>query len=395
MIADTKRRLRCAVYTRKSTSEGLEQEFNSLHAQREAALAYIASQRQAGWRAVGKDYDDGGFSGGNTDRPALGRLLADIRGGRVDCVVVQRVDRLSRSLLDFARLMETFDEYQVSFVSVTQQINSATSMGRLLLNVLLSVAQFERELIAERTRDKMGAARRRGRWLGGMPVLGYDVDRRGGQLVENPAEAQQVRDIYRMYLETGSLTATVCELNRRGWVHKRWITGAGRHRGGKPFHKGTLYYLLTNITYRGQVRYRGQVYPGLHEAIVPEGLFAKVAERLTRNRNGDGPRLRGRKRGWLTGLLHCHHCGAEMVHATTVGRKRRLRCYVCPGADSDSPSYPDVRLPAAQLERVVAEQLDARSGVESALQGERAERVEYDPESGELLIRLKPSGASA
>ncbi len=236
MIADTKRRLRCAVYTRKSTSEGLEQEFNSLHAQREAALAYIASQRQAGWRAVGKDYDDGGFSGGNTDRPALARLLADIQGGQIDCVIVQRVDRLSRSLLDFARLMEMFDECRVSFVSVTQQINSATSMGRLLLNVLLSFAQFERELIAERTRDKMGAARRRGRWLGGMPVLGYDVGHNSGQLVVNPAEAQRVRDIYQLYLDTGSLTATVDELAMRGWVNKRWVTRAGRHRGGKPIH---------------------------------------------------------------------------------------------------------------------------------------------------------------
>jgi site-specific DNA recombinase len=395
MIADNtkKRWLRCAVYTRKSTSEGLEQEFNSLDAQREAALAYIASQRQAGWRAVGKHYDDGGYSGGNTDRPALARLLVDIRNGQVDCVVVQRVDRLSRSLLDFARLMEMFDECRVSFVSVTQQINSATSMGRLMLNVLLSFAQFERELIAERTRDKMGAARRRGRWLGGMPVLGYDVDRCSGQLVVNPDEAQQVRDIFQLYLETGSLTATVGKLEQRGWVNKRWVTRAGRCRGGKPFHKGTLYYLLTNVTYRGQVCHRAQVYPGRHEPIVAEELFVGVAERLGRNRNGDGPRRQGRKRGWLKGLLHCHRCGTEMVLTTAARRKRRLRCYVCPGAGNGSPSCPDSRLPAAQLERTVVDQLDLPPDEAGSSPDEYIERVEYDLASGELTIRLKPSRA--
>ena len=202
--------VRCAIYTRKSTEEGLEQEFNSLDAQREAGEAYIASQRHAGWSALPQHYDDGGYSGATVDRPALQELLAAIAEGKVDCVVVYKVDRLSRSLLDFARMMETFERHQVAFVSVTQQFNTATSMGRLVLNVLLSFAQFEREMIAERTRDKIAATRRKGKWCGGIPCLGYDVQ--DGKLVVNEAEAQRVREIFALYLGQPSLTLTVREL---------------------------------------------------------------------------------------------------------------------------------------------------------------------------------------
>src|SRR5262245_12846801 len=195
-----KSKLRCAIYTRKSTEEGLDQDFNSLDAQREAGTAYIVSQRHEGWICLPQQYDDGGFTGANMDRPALGRLLADIQARKIDCVVVYKVDRLSRSLLDFAKMMETFDKYRVSFVSVTQQFNTATSMGRLVLNVLLSFAQFEREIISERTRDKIAAARRKGKWAGGVPVLGYDVDPRTRKLTVNKAESQRVRAIYEQYL---------------------------------------------------------------------------------------------------------------------------------------------------------------------------------------------------
>ena len=208
--------VRCAVYTRKSTEEGLEQEFNSLDAQREAAEAYVRSQAGQGWSLLPQRYDDGGFTGGNMDRPALQRLLADIRAGQVDCCVVYKVDRLSRSLLDFARLMETFEQHQVAFASITQQFNSATSMGRLVLNVLLSFAQFEREIIAERTRDKVAATRRKGKWAGGRPLLGFDIDPRGGKLLVNADEAQRVRDIFALYLEHGALLPVVQELERRG-----------------------------------------------------------------------------------------------------------------------------------------------------------------------------------
>ena len=225
-------RFRCAVYTRKSTEDGLEQEFNSLDAQREAGEAFIASQRSEGWECLPQHYDDGGFTGGNMDRPALQRLLADIEAGKVDCVVVYKVDRLSRSLLDFARMMETFEKHHVSFVSVTQQFNTSTSMGRLVLNVLLSFAQFEREIISERTRDKIAAARRKGKWSGGMPLLGYDVDPRGSKLIVNEDEAARVRAIFELYLERQSMIATIEELDCRGWVNKRWTTRKGHERGG-------------------------------------------------------------------------------------------------------------------------------------------------------------------
>src|ERR1700691_4801793 len=210
-----RRSVRCAVYTRKSTEEGLDQEFNSLQAQREAAEAYIKSQRQLGWTVLPQPYDDGGFTGGNIERPALKRLLEDIDAQRVDCVMVYKVDRLSRSLLDFARLMDLFDQRSVSFVSVTQQFNTTTSLGRLTLNILLSFAQFEREIIGERTRDKMSAARRKGKWVGGIPVLGYDVVPGGGRLMVNDKEGRRVRDIFALFLQHQSLSKVVAELAQR------------------------------------------------------------------------------------------------------------------------------------------------------------------------------------
>ena len=217
---EARRPLRCAIYTRKSTEEGLEQNFNSLHAQRESAEAYIASQRQAGWVALEEHYDDGGFSGANLERPALKRLLGEIETGDIDCVVFYKIDRLSRSLLDFARLVSVFDRHGVNFVSVTQDFNTTTSLGRLTLNILLSFAQFERELISERTRDKLGAARRKGKWIGGIPVLGYDVDPRGQRLIVNTAEAECVREIFCIADQTGSLALTLRAINARGLTTK-------------------------------------------------------------------------------------------------------------------------------------------------------------------------------
>jgi len=244
--------MRCAIYTRKSTEEGLEQAFNSLDAQREAAEAYILSQKHLGWSVLARHYDDGGFSGGNLERPALQQLVADIEARRVDCVVVYKVDRLSRSLLDFARLMDRFDQHSVSFVSVTQQFNTTSSLGRLTLNILLSFAQFEREIISERTRDKMGAARRKGKWVGGTPVLGYDVDPHGGRLVVNEKEAERVRDIFELYGRHRSLPAVIAELTQRGWRTKVWKSKRGRKHSGRPFTKASLTYLLTNWGCRGE-----------------------------------------------------------------------------------------------------------------------------------------------
>src|SRR6202051_2179741 len=224
--------IRCGIYPRKSTEEGLDQEFNSLHAQREAAEAYITSQKEAGWKVLADHYDDGGFSGGNLDRPALQRLLADIEARRLDCVVVYKVDRLSRSLLDFARVIDRFDQRSVSFVSVTQQFNTTSSLGRLTLNILLSFAQFEREIIGERTRDKMTAARRKGKWVGGMPVLGYDIAADGGHLEVTRGEAEQVREMFRLYTQHRSLSAIIEELDRRGWTTKAFRSQRGKQHGG-------------------------------------------------------------------------------------------------------------------------------------------------------------------
>jgi site-specific DNA recombinase len=321
--------VRCAIYTRKSTEEGLEQEFNSLAAQREAAQAYIASQQHAGWVCLPQSYDDGGFSGGTLDRPAMIRLLTAIRAGQIDCVVTHRVDRLSRSLLDFAKMMETFDEHGVSFVSVTQQFHTATSMGRLVLNVLLSFAQFEREIIAERTRDKIAAARRKGLWCGGMPLLGYDVDPRGSKLVVQPAEAQRVRAIFALYRQHQALLPVVRQLQRRGWVNKAWQTRKGRRRGGHAFTRASLYRLLTCVTYTGQIRYRGEVHPGAHPAIVDPALWHAVQALL--QQHGPGGHGEPRTSSWalLKGLLHCRTCGCAMTPTYTSKGTRRYRYYVC------------------------------------------------------------------
>lgn len=276
--------LRCAIYTRKSSEEGLAQEFNSLDAQREAAEAYILSQRHAGWTALAEHYDDGGYTGANLERPALRRLLADIEAGAIDCVLIYKVDRLSRSLLDFARLMGIFEQRGVSLVSVTQQFNTTASLGRLTLNILLSFAQFEREIIAERTRDKMSAARRKGKWVGGIPALGYDVAPGGGKLVVNEEEARQVRGIFTMYLEHGTLSPVLSDIQRRQWTTKRWITKKGRRHPGRPFVAADVLRLLTNRIYTGRVHDQGQIYPGEHTAIVEEAVWQRVNTRLEAER---------------------------------------------------------------------------------------------------------------
>src|SRR5579863_10418161 len=238
--------VRCAVYTRKSTDEGLDHEFNSLDAQREAAEAFILSQRGEGLVTSPERYDDGGFSGSNLNRPALERLFSDIRGGAVECVVVYKVDRLSRSLIDFARIIEVFEKHNVSFVSVTQQFNTTNSLGRLTLNILLSFAQFEREIIGERTPDKMSAARRKGKWVGGTPVLGYDVDPGGGKLITNEAEAERVREIFRLFCERRSLLPVVADLACRKWHNKTWQAKSGILHTGHPFCGASLTRLLGN-----------------------------------------------------------------------------------------------------------------------------------------------------
>ena len=350
--------IRCAIYTRKSTEEGLAQEFNSLDAQREAGEAYIASQRHEGWVALPATYDDGGFTGANMERPALKRLLADIEAGRIDCVVVYKVDRLSRSLLDFARLMALFEKHGASFISVTQTFNSATSMGRLTLNILLSFAEFERQIIAERTRDKMSAARRKGKWTGGSPVLGYDVDPRGGRLVVNQDEAARVRAIFDMYLEQHSLVAVAREVNSRGWTTKQWTTQDGREHRGKPMGKGDLYRILTNVIFTGQVCHKGAVYPGEHSAIIDPVVFQKVDDRLRHNGLTGGKEVKNKYGALLRGLLHCDACGTAMLHTYTVKNARRYRYYVCATAQQRGwEACPSKSLAAQQIEDSVVERV--------------------------------------
>ncbi len=350
---DTSPTIRCAIYTRKSTEEGLEQEFNSLDAQREAGEAYVASQKHEGWVCLPDRYDDGGFTGGDMDRPALQRLLADIEAGRIDSIVVYKVDRFSRSLIEFAKIMDVLERHCVSFVSVTQQFNTSTSMGRLMLNVLLSFAQFEREIISERTRDKIAATRRKGKWSGGMPMLGYDVDVRGGRLLVNEDEAQRVRGIFELYLDRQSLIETAKELDARGWSTKRWVTKKGHERGGKPFNKNSLFKLLTNRIYLGKITYKDEVYEGEHPAIVDDEIFERVQRLLKRNGRTGGKHVRNRFGALLKGLIRCVPCGCGMVptHATKKGNKR-YRYYVCQNAQSrgwrNLPPHGEIGFPISE-----------------------------------------------
>jgi site-specific DNA recombinase len=351
--------VRCAIYTRKSTEEGLEQEFNSLDAQRESAEAFIRSQTHEGWTCLPERYDDGGFTGGNMERPALQRLLTDIRSGKVDCVVTYKVDRLSRSLLDFAKMMETFEQHGVSFVSITQQFNSATSMGRLVLNVLLSFAQFEREIIAERTRDKMAATRRKGKWSGGTPVLGFDLDPCGRRLHLNEEEAQRVRAIFALYLEHQALLPVVQELERRGWVGKRWQTRKGRTRGGSPFTKTSLYRLLTNVIYAGKVRYKDEVHDGEQPALIDADTFGRVQALLRSHGPEVGPPSVHRFTALLKGLLRCVSCACAMTPAHTTRKSGlRYRYYTCVHAQKSGwQSCPAKSIPAGPIEQLVVEQI--------------------------------------
>src|SRR6186713_786048 len=263
--------LRCAIYTRKSSEEGLEQDFNSLHAQREACHAYIRSQKHEGWRAISAHYDDGGYSGGSMERPALQRLLADIKAKRIDTVVVYKVDRLTRSLADFAKIVEVFDARGVSFVSVTQSFNTTTSMGRLTLNVLLSFAQFEREVTGERIRDKIAASKKKGIWMGGVVPLGYRVEDRALHIVED--HAILIRRLFASYIELGSVSALKCRLDAAGLHVPERVDGAGRRCGGKPFSRGHLYKILSNPIYTGRLSHKGTTYDGQHPAIVEQATW--------------------------------------------------------------------------------------------------------------------------
>src|SRR5271155_5420652 len=344
---------RCAVYTRKSSDEGLEQNFNSLHAQREACEAFVKSQASEGWKLVKTAYDDGGLSGGTMERPALRRLLADIDEGLVDVVVVYKVDRLPRSLADFAKMVELFDAHGVSFVAVTQQFNTTTSMGRLTLNVLLSFSQFEWEVTGERIRDKIAASKRKGMWMGGVPPLGYDV--RDRRLVVNPAESETVRHIYKRYLELGCVRQLSKELVQRGIKSKVRVSRNGVKSGGCRFSRGALYELLANPIYIREIRHKQKSHPDLHEAILSKALSERVQQRLTHNAaRGRGTSNRSSTSS-LAGKLFDADGQPLYVQGATKGR-RRYRYYVskCLVNGSARDNRIGWRLSAPELERALA-----------------------------------------
>jgi len=350
--------VRCAIYTRKSTSEGLDMDFNTLDAQRESCEAFIKSQQGMGWTALPDQYDDGGFTGGNTDRPAFQRMVADIKEGKIDCVVVYKVDRLSRSLLDFARIMELFEKHDVSFVSITQEFNTSTSMGRLMLNILLSFAQFEREIISERTRDKIAAARKKGKWPGGSPVLGYDIDRTFHRLLVNEPEVEQVKKIFGLYLENQSVMATVQNLNEMDIRTKSWVTKKGKPLGGEPFDKARLYRLLTNVAYIGKVPHKDQVYDAEHEAILDMETWEKTQMLLKTNGKTGGKHVRNKYGALLRGLVRCGSCGCAMVHTFTQKGDKHYRYYLCSNAQKRGwKTCPTKTVPAGDIEQFVVDRI--------------------------------------
>jgi site-specific DNA recombinase len=346
--------LRCAIYTRKSSAEGLEQDFNSLRAQREACEAYIASQKQEGWKPVPDTYDDGGFSGGSMERPALQALLADIGAGHIDVVVVYKVDRLTRSLTDFAKIVEVFDAHGVSFVSITQQFNTTSSMGRLTLNVLLSFAQFEREVTGERSRDKIAASEKKGLWMGGCAPIGYSA--KDQTLVINEPEAAKVRKIFRLYLEHRCVRRVQVELDRLELTTGRYVAKTGRVSGGVSFSRGHLYRILSNPIYAGEIEHKGARHPGQHPAIVDRETWDAVQAMLKSNSQGHRTRSNAKESSLLAGLLVDKH-GNRFMPTHAVKNGKRYRYYVLqPKSTSDEKESP-LRVSAGEIEAVVISQV--------------------------------------
>lgn len=378
---------RCVIYVRKSHEEGLDQPFNSLHAQQEACLAYIKSQ---GWTTLPEEYFDGGYSGGNIDRPAMQRLLRDIEGGKIDCVVVHRVDRLSRSLMDFTRMMELFERHGVSFCSVTQQFNTTTSMGRLTLNILLSFAQFEREIIGERIRDKISAAKKRGQWIGGHPFLGYDIDHPNRKLVVNENEAKLVRHIFERFLKTGSCLKVAHQLNKQGYRTKSWTTSKGKSNGARPWNKVYVHRILTNPKYIGLIDYKGQNYPGQHDVIIDQNTWDRVQAILKKNCRTRSSQTRRKTAALLKDILRCGHCGRAMGATFTNRRGKRYRYYLCNHAEKNGyDTCPVKSVAAGQIEAVVVDQLRSLFRSPDVIAGTYRAMLEQADQQQEALHREK------
>jgi site-specific DNA recombinase len=400
--------VRCAIYTRKSTTENMQSDFTSLDAQRESAESYIKSQAHQGWVLLKETYNDGGFTGANTDRPAFQKLLQDVREKKIDCVVVYKVDRLSRSLSDFVKVLQFFEEQQVTFVSVTQHFNTNTSMGRLTLNILLSFAQFEREMISERTKDKMGAARKKGKWVGGLPGIGYDIDKPTKKLIINPEEAVIVRRMFQLYLEGNSLRKIAQILNSEGFRTKKY-PNRKRNQGGVLFRITNIQLMLKNATYMGKIQYEDKLYQGLHEPIISEEIFKKVQETLKTNCHERGVSKNRKFPGLLTGLFRCACCKTSLGHTYARGRNKNFsyRYYVCLySIKHDWKGCPTKSIIASVIESKFLDSLikltkDKRLTDESwatlplekqsAILKELVKGIEYDGNKGKLWIELNGS----
>lgn len=389
----TEKPLRCAVYTRKSTEDGLEQEFNSLDAQYEACAAYAVSQRHEGWQLLPDRYDDGGFSGGNMRRPGLARLLADVAAGKVDIILVYKIDRLTRSLADFAKIVEVLDKTGASFVSITQSFNTTTSMGRLTLNMLLSFAQFEREVTGERIRDKIAASKRKGLWMGGPVPLGYDVDAR--KLVANEVEAELVRHIFQRYLALPSVEDLADELNRQGHRTKIQHRASGPHRGGCVFRRGTLYHMLANPIYIGRLTHKGESFPAEHAPILPMDLWNQAQAKLKACAQGTSRRLRIHQPSLLTGLIFDGD-GRAMTpsHATKPGK--RYRYYISrPDLIDGAPAW---RVSAPDVEKLVCDRIADFLGDRHALcafgDGASVESIQRMLARADLMAATMRSGST-
>jgi site-specific DNA recombinase len=404
MKAPSVKPVRCAIYTRVSTEHGLDQEFNSLDAQYDAASAYIKSQAHAGWTLIRSRYDDGGYSGGSTDRPDLQKLLDDIRARKIDVIVVYKVDRLTRSLADFAKLVELFDAHGVSFVSVTQQFNTTTSMGRLTLNVLLSFAQFEREVTSERIRDKIAASKRKGIWVGGSLPLGYEI--KDGKIAVVEEEAELVRSIFRRYLELGSVNELLRDLKERNIRTKTRLLSTGAARGGIPFGRGALFYVLSNHFYIGEVKYKNEILPGEQPPIMDRALFDAVRQKSLAQWS-HRTIVRNKSDHLLTGLLF-DDAGYRMIptHATKAGIRYRyyVSTPVLHGEAGTASAGSVSRVPAADIEDVIIKSLkehlaanQGRSATATLPLGDRGALAQLVAgivvHKDTLNVRLKSDGA--
>lgn len=395
MKAREAKQVRCAIYTRVSTDQGLEQDFNSLDAQCDASQSYIRSQAHAGWTLVRSKYDDGGFSGGNTDRPALQRLLEDVRAEKIDIIVVYKVDRLTRSLADFAKLVELFDRHGVSFVSVTQQFNTTTSMGRLTLNVLLSFAQFEREVTSERIRDKVAASKRKGLWVGGMAPLGYDT--KGRKITVNEAEAECVRTIFRTYLMLGSLNLLMQDLRVKRIVTKIRTLKTGETVGGIPFTRGPLAHLLRNRFYIGEVAFKGEILAGEQPAIVDRHLFEAVQAKLTEQVNSH-EQSRTKSEAPLLGRIYDDR-GHRMSPSHVRKRGIKYRYYISSALLQGRPKQAGTvrRVPARDVEAIVAKSVRDHLDISAEIQDAaliNAHVVRVEIQADQLVIEVAVTNAS-